>query len=115
MWLSQEVGGSRLTCVGAERWAAWTHYLLAGGWSEMLLSRGGVIGMTLWGHSRTQELVRKDFGDALMSGGCRGKEQSVVGRDKGFRQGSKFWCMGGDRDRGMGHHTQIKGWCSCKL
>ena len=56
--------------------------------------------MTLWRHNGTQELVRKDFKDALTSGGCRGKEQSVVGKDKGFRQGWKIWCMGGDRDRG---------------
>lgn len=54
--------------------------------------------MTLWGHTGMQELGRKDFEDALTSGGCRGKKQSVVGRDTGFRQGWKIWCMGGDRD-----------------
>lgn len=64
----------------------------------MLLIRAGVIGMSLWGHSGTQELARKDFEDALMSGGCRGKEKSLVERDKGFRQGWKIWCIRGDRD-----------------
>lgn len=54
--------------------------------------------MTLWEHSRTQKLARKDFKDALLLGGCRGKEQSVLGRDKDYRQAWEIWCMGGDRD-----------------
>lgn len=64
----------------------------------MLLSQGGVIGMTLWGHGGMQKLVRKDFEDALMSGGCRGKEQSVVGGHKGFRHCWKIWYIGGGRE-----------------
>lgn len=71
--------------------------------------------MNLWGHSGTQELIRKDFKDALMSGGCRDKEQSVVGRAKGFRQPWKIWCMRGDEDGEIGHHSQIKDWCSSNL
>jgi len=66
----------------------------------MLLSWAGVVGMILWGRSGTQDLARKGFEDALMSGGCRGKEQSVVGRDKGSRHGWKTWCFRGHRDWG---------------
>lgn len=68
----------------------------------MLLSQERMIRMTPWGHSRKEELVRKDFEDALMSGRCRGKAHlsSVVERDKGYRQGGNIWCMGGDRDKG---------------
>lgn len=54
----------------------------------------------------TQELVRKDFEDALTSGRCRGKEQSVVGRDKGFRR-SDVWEEAGTGGNGAPQANKV--------